>query len=66
MPTNQSRERVGCGPLINQSRDRKGAELIRRNELPVSFADGLDPVVRSAYGECWDQANDEEYEEPKG
>jgi len=39
-------------------------ELIRRNHLPGSFADALAPVVRSAYGECWDQANDEEYEEP--
>jgi hypothetical protein len=41
-------------------------ELIRRNQLPASFAVNLDPVARSAYGECWDQANDEEYEEPKG
>lgn len=41
-------------------------ELIRRNHLPESFADGLDPVARSAYGECWDQANDKEYEEPIG
>ena len=39
-------------------------ELIRRHNLPESFADKLDPVVRSAYGECYDQANDEEYEGP--
>ena len=37
-------------------------ELIRRNGLPESFADKLDSVVRSAFGECWDQANDKEYE----
>lgn len=41
-------------------------ELIRRNNLPESLADQLDPVVLAAYGECWDQANDEEYEEPIG
>lgn len=40
-------------------------ELIRRNNLPEAFADKLDPVARSAYGECWDQANDKEYEGPK-
>lgn len=39
-------------------------ELIRRHSLPESFADQLDPVVRSAFGECFDQANDEEYEGP--
>lgn len=39
-------------------------ELIRRNNLPESFADKLDPVVRAAYGECYDQAVDEEYEAP--
>jgi hypothetical protein len=39
-------------------------ELIRRNNLPESFADALDPVVRSAYRECYDQARDEEYEGP--
>ncbi len=38
-------------------------ELIRRHGLAESFADRLDPVVRTAYGECWDQANDEAYEE---
>ena len=39
-------------------------ELIRRNNLPESFADRLDPVVRTPYHECYDQANDEEYEGP--
>lgn len=39
-------------------------ELIRRNNLPESFADGLDPVVRTPYRECFDQARDEEYEGP--
>lgn len=39
-------------------------ELIRRNDLPGSFADGLDAVVRHAYGECFDQATDEQYESP--
>ncbi len=39
-------------------------ELIRRHGLPESLADQLDPVVRSAFGECFDQANDEEYEGP--
>lgn len=39
-------------------------ELIRRNSLPESYADKLDPVVRSAYGECWDQANDTGYDGP--
>lgn len=41
-------------------------ELIRRNNLPGSFAEKLDPIIRSAYGQCWDQANDKEYDEPKG
>lgn len=41
-------------------------ELIRRNKLTESFADKLDQVVRTAYGECCDQANDEEYEGPTG
>jgi len=41
-------------------------ELIRRNQLPGSFAEKLDPIVRFAYAECWDQANDKEYEEPTG
>ncbi len=40
--------------------------LIRRSNLPASFAEKLDPITRSAYGECWDQANDKEYEEPAG
>ena len=39
-------------------------ELIRRNNLPESFADRLDPVVRAAYGECYNQANDADYEGP--
>lgn len=39
-------------------------ELIRRNNLPAAFAEQLDSTVRSAFGECHDQANDEEYEEP--
>jgi len=37
-------------------------ELIRRNNLPVTFGEQLDPLVRPAYGECFDQATDEEYE----
>lgn len=37
-------------------------ELIRRQNLPESFADGLDHSVRTAFGECWDQAHDAEYE----
>jgi len=41
-------------------------ELIRRNNLTQSFAEKLDPIVRSAYRECWYQANDKEYEEPSG
>ena len=41
-------------------------ELIRRNNLPTSFAEKLDPITRSVYGECWDQANDKGYEEPTG
>ena len=35
-------------------------ELIRANGLAESFADRLDPTVRSAYGQCYDQANDPE------
>ena len=38
-------------------------ELIRRHGLPESFAEQLDPVVSTAFGECWDQANDDAYEE---
>ena len=41
-------------------------ELIRRNGLPESFADDLNPVVRTAFGECFDQAHDEEYDPPGG
>ena len=36
-------------------------ELIRRNNLAESLADRLDPITRSAYKECFDQANDPEY-----
>lgn len=39
-------------------------ELIRRNNLPESFASRLDPVVQTPFKECHDQANDEEYEGP--
>lgn len=41
-------------------------ELIRRNHLSEAFADTLDPLVRSPFLECWDQARDEKYEEPEG
>jgi hypothetical protein len=37
-------------------------ELIRRNQLTEDFADQLDPSVRTAYKECFDQANDPNYE----
>jgi hypothetical protein len=37
-------------------------ELIRRNNLLESFAEQLDPAVRTAYKECYDQAVDQEYE----
>ena len=36
-------------------------ELIRRNNLAESFAEGLDPVARTPYKECFDQANDPQY-----
>jgi len=39
-------------------------ELIRRNNLPEDFADKLDPVVRTPYRECFDQAHDPDYEAP--
>jgi hypothetical protein len=39
-------------------------ELIRRNQLAESFADRLDPVVRTPFQECFDQANDPEYGGP--
>jgi len=39
-------------------------ELIRRNQLPESLADQLDPVVRTPYQECFDQAGDPRYEHP--
>jgi len=37
-------------------------ELIRANHLPESFAGQLDPTVRTAFQQCFDQANDPEYE----
>lgn len=40
-------------------------ELIRRNQLPESLGDGLDPKVRAAFGECYDEANRPDYEEPQ-
>ena len=39
-------------------------ELIRRRDLDESFAEKLDPIVRTPYRACFDQARDEEYEEP--
>ncbi len=39
-------------------------ELIRRNNLPESLSEKLDPIVQLAYGECFDQANDAEYDSP--
>lgn len=39
-------------------------ELIRRNSLPEDYADRLDPIVRRPYQECYDQANEPEYEAP--
>jgi len=39
-------------------------ELIRRRNLDESFAEKLDPIARTPYRECFDQAGDEEYEEP--
>ena len=41
-------------------------ELIRRNNLPESFAEQLAPVIRTAFGECHDEAMREDYEEPSG
>jgi hypothetical protein len=37
-------------------------ELIRRNKLPETLADQIHPTVRSAYVQCYDQANEEGYE----
>jgi len=37
-------------------------ELIRRNGLTAELGERLDPSVRSAYKQCFDQANDPEYE----
>lgn len=39
-------------------------ELIRRNGLTEAFADQLHSSVRSAFGECCDQAQDSRYDEP--
>jgi hypothetical protein len=39
-------------------------ELIRRNDLSADFGEQLDAAVRSAFGQCFDQANDAEYEGP--
>ena len=39
-------------------------ELIRRNNLTESFGDALDPSVRTAYKQCFDQAHDPQYGEP--
>jgi hypothetical protein len=39
-------------------------ELIRRNNLPEDYADTLDPIVRTPYKECYDQATEPEYEGP--
>ncbi|MCK4660336.1 MAG: hypothetical protein KAV82_12505 [Phycisphaerae bacterium] len=36
-------------------------ELIRRNDLDEAFAEQLDPLVRTPFRECYDQANDPEY-----
>ncbi|MCB9865300.1 MAG: hypothetical protein H6816_01480 [Phycisphaerales bacterium] len=37
-------------------------ELIRINQLDESFADQLDSLVRSAFLQCYDQANDPGYD----
>ena len=37
-------------------------ELVRANSLPESFGEQLDPTVRAAFRQCFDQANDPEYE----
>jgi hypothetical protein len=39
-------------------------ELIRANSLIEPFVDRLDPTVRSAFKQCFDQANDPQYEGP--
>jgi hypothetical protein len=41
-------------------------ELIRRNKLTETFADQLDPIVRTPYRECFDQATDPHYDSPAG
>lgn len=40
-------------------------ELIRRHQLPEQFADQIHSIVRSAFLQCWDEARDENYEEPE-
>jgi hypothetical protein len=40
-------------------------ELIRRHALPEQFSDQVNPIVRSAYLQCWDEARDENYEGPQ-
>ena len=39
-------------------------ELIRRNQLTEDFATQLDASVRTAYKQCFDQANDPQYGGP--
>lgn len=39
-------------------------ELIRANNLPGSFAEQLDATIRGAFKQCFDQANDPQYEGP--
>ena len=39
-------------------------ELIRRNGLTDTFAEQLDPSIRTAYMQCCDQATDKDYENP--
>jgi len=37
-------------------------ELIRRNQFPETLADHIHPTVRSVYRQCYDQANEEDYD----
>ena len=39
-------------------------EVIRVHRLAESFAEQLDPTVRTTFRECFDQANDPQYENP--
>ncbi len=41
-------------------------ELIRHHRLDEAFAEQMNALVRSAYLQCWDNANDPEYEGPQG